>query len=416
MLNTRRFAPSIAALALIAPANADEFAPGHLFVSSTSSDRVVEFDLDGDVVREIGVGTGLDRPTGIAFGPEGHLYAASESTHLVFEFDPSGALVATHGGGAGIANPRDLAFGPRGHLFVASYGTGAVVELDPSGAVVREFSDEVMLSPIDVAIGPDGHVHVLTNKQVLEFDPTGEMIRYTYLNFFSGSAGGAAFGRDGYLHVFFEDEIRRLDDELVYKSEYGGGLSIDDADDMEFGPNGHLFLVDGSEVVEIDPTGSGVELRRIGGFETLVNPHDVAFGPFALSANVTGSLSRPGAAMKTLKEKKARLQIEPGSLRMTLMFSDKPTTSDDFVSLFGASVVAFRGFESGEDDSAKKRLVGGNEISSRAMVDGIASMVLEVKGKVVDGHFAPKSATGTLHRMSTDAAFHAKVVAKKLLK
>jgi len=71
------------------PRERKNFAANHLF--APAGDRVRELDMNGNLAREFGTGTGLAQPGAAAFGPNGCLFVINSATATIFEFDGSGA-------------------------------------------------------------------------------------------------------------------------------------------------------------------------------------------------------------------------------------------------------------------------------------------------------------------------------------
>src|SRR5690349_2581038 len=103
--------PLLLALAVAATARAGEFPANHLFVCAEGADRVLDYDEAGQVVWQLGGGTGLDAPAGLAFGADGLLYVVSSGSDRVLAFDAAGNVVRTIGAGSPLDAPRGLAFG-----------------------------------------------------------------------------------------------------------------------------------------------------------------------------------------------------------------------------------------------------------------------------------------------------------------
>jgi|GEM_PF-1188400 len=150
-------------------------ANGNVFVSSSGTDAVLEYDVvSGAFVGSFvaaGAG-GLEAPFGLEFGLNGNLFVTSGHTHgQVLEFDGStGAfiriLVADADSG-GLTEPRGMAFKPDGNLLVASFATRSVLEYDgATGNLIRKFNNAgtdvavTTAGPWGVRIGPDGQVYI----------------------------------------------------------------------------------------------------------------------------------------------------------------------------------------------------------------------------------------------------------------
>ena len=88
---------SLAALLLLAAPVAAEFTANHLFVCAADEGLVVELDAQGNLLWQLGAGSGLSQPAGLAFGADGLLYVSSFGSARVLVFDAGGNLVRTLG-------------------------------------------------------------------------------------------------------------------------------------------------------------------------------------------------------------------------------------------------------------------------------------------------------------------------------
>lgn len=408
-----------------APLSAAEFKGGNMFVSSSGDHRIYEVDKDGALVRTIGVGSGLAAPRGLAFGPDGNLYVASYTGNQVMVFDGDGAVVRTIGAGLGMSGVSNLAFGPGGRLLVCSGLTQNLFVFDFQGVKLSELQSTQLSVTCAVAVGPDGNIYLAGGKVLTEFDAGGIELGYQLLNIFgSDDYTGLAYGGKGLLSASVDDpgddEIRFYGDQLVNKGQAGTAFgALSGPRGLAFGPNGNLFVVDASIVKEIEPISGGVKLQDHAVGIGLSNPYAVAFAPYAYSATVSGKITRDGVGTKKLKEKKARLQVFPGTGEMSLWFVDDPTSSNDIASVFSADPILFRGFEATAAADASTRVVIGTEVPGESKASGMASLALTLTGKksskggVTAGLLGVK---GTLHRASPDGVIAATISAKKPLK
>lgn len=414
-----------AVAACVLPVRAAEFQGGHMFVSSAGDHRVYEFDGDGALVRTIGAGSGLAAPRGLAFGPDGNLYVGSFTGNQVFVFDGDGGLVRTVGSATALGGVELIAFGGRGRLHVCSASTQTVAVYDFAGAKVQDLTTTQALNPFDVAIGPDGHVFISSGVVLTELDASGVEVGFRLLDIFSSNDyTGLAWGPRGALYAAEDDngdhEVHLYGDALTSLGSTARDLGdLSGPRGIAFGPNGNLFVVDGGVVKEFDPAPQGDKLADHAVGAGLSNPYDVAFAPYAFAATISGTLAVPGAAAKKVKEKKARLQVFPGGLELSLLFVDDPTDADDVASVFGDDPIVLRGYEAAASPQASARVVIATEVPASTQQDGITSLQLDLKGtKAKKGGVTASllSATGTLHRASPAGVFSGKVSAKKTLK
>jgi DNA-binding beta-propeller fold protein YncE len=87
-------------------------------------------------------GGGLDRPWGMAFGPDGNLYVSSVGTDSVLRYrGTTGEFIDVFATGGGLNSPKGLAFGRDGNLYVTSYETDNVLRYDgETGAFMDVFA------------------------------------------------------------------------------------------------------------------------------------------------------------------------------------------------------------------------------------------------------------------------------------
>jgi hypothetical protein len=167
-----------------------------LLVASRATSSILEYDLaTGAFLRALvpAGSSGLSLPFGLTRGPSGHLFVSC-GDNRVLEFDLStGAFirVVVAAGAGGLADPRGLIFNPfDGTLLVASYTTNQVKQYDPtSGAYLRDW----LITSLHtdgawcLRVGPDRMIYMshsiladthLTRARIYIFDPrNGNFVR-----------------------------------------------------------------------------------------------------------------------------------------------------------------------------------------------------------------------------------------------
>ena len=200
-----------------------------LFLNS-GSNRILALDDRGRVVRETGALQGLD-PGGGNFGPDGRYYVGLRAARTIMAFPP--AL-----GGAGeaifsspvVPFPRGFAFGSDGTLFLASGigpsgdGDDTILAFDPELAIKSTWKvEDSALSPLDLAIAPNGNVIVSSEHPfgdpdavatVREYDRAdGKLVRVFAADRRVGfrKPRGLRFGPDGKLYCVARDVVVAFD-------------------------------------------------------------------------------------------------------------------------------------------------------------------------------------------------------------
>ena len=202
---------------------------GLLFLNS-GSDRVLALGPNGTIVRDTGPIAGLN-PGGGNFGPDGRYYVGLRSARTVMAFpvllDAAGENFVPPGI---VPFPRGFAFGHDGRLFLASgigpngEGDNTIVAITP-GERIRPFRlvSDPDLSPLDLAIAPNGNVMVASEHpfgaadavaSVREYDVTdGHLVRVFSAAKLAGfrKPRGLRFGPDGHLYCVAQDEVVAFD-------------------------------------------------------------------------------------------------------------------------------------------------------------------------------------------------------------
>src|SRR5690242_14620206 len=177
MIRTRSPFVFLGFLAAAVTALAAPTARADLFVSSNTSNSVLQFDqATGNLLSDFINGGGLG-PRGVLWGPDGNFYVASDSQNAVVRFDSSGNLIDFFVLSAGeLKNPRGIIFGPDGNLYVCSRGTNTVERYDATtGAHIDTFvaaGSNGLSGPRGILFGPDGNLYVgdFDNGRVQKYD------------------------------------------------------------------------------------------------------------------------------------------------------------------------------------------------------------------------------------------------------
>ena len=102
---------------------------GSLFVTSAGTDQILKYDADTGAFEGVAVGSGIDYPRGLTFGPDGLMYVSSGDDDRIVRFTEAGHYVDDYipAGTAGLDNPRALRFGPDGDLYATVTGRNEVM-------------------------------------------------------------------------------------------------------------------------------------------------------------------------------------------------------------------------------------------------------------------------------------------------
>ena len=123
---------------------------GFMYVSSHTSDNVLQFSRSGALMGPITEGF-LDWATGFDFGPDGNVYVASFFDDSVMKFNfQTGQFMGTFA--INCFGPEMIKFGPNEDLYVASYFGDSIDCFDGrTGAWKRSMFGSGLQGPMDVA-------------------------------------------------------------------------------------------------------------------------------------------------------------------------------------------------------------------------------------------------------------------------
>jgi len=226
-----------------------------LFLNS-GDDRVLAISSHGRVVRETGRIEGLN-PGGGNFGPDGRYFIGLRSARTIGALSTSLDATVEHVLPPGIVPfPRGFAFGHDGRLFLASgigpngQGDNTILAFTPATPTKpSRLVTDPELSPLDLAIAPNGNVVVSSER------PFGAVDAVTSVR-----------------------EYDAMDGHLVRVFSSNGKAEFRKPRGLRFTPNGLLYCVARDEVVGFD-FASGECLGAIARLPQL-NGQALAFFPY----------------------------------------------------------------------------------------------------------------------------------------
>jgi len=238
---------------------------GNIFISDTGNDRVVKCDEKGRFVDEIGgFGSGMgefNRPTYIASDNGLNLYVVDAQNKRIQRLDRnlnfiSAIEIQGDGDFAGLGLPEGIALTPSGEIVVSDIEGDLLVQL--SGFLEYKTTyggfgemEGELRDPLGVFVDRNGDLYVADsrNDRVAVFDQFGNFLRSLGEKVLNDPAG-VTVGRDGSVYVANTDDnslvVLGPQGDLI--AEYGkseqGMMGLSQPTDLEFGPQGELFLVD----------------------------------------------------------------------------------------------------------------------------------------------------------------------------
>ena len=184
--------------------------------------------------------------------------------------------------------------GPDGRLYVADDAFGVRVYNVDGGALVRTINHDDMWQSSDVQLAPDGTIYVADwgANQVFVFSSTGELISQFGENgngpgqFGTFSPDSIAVGPDGELYVLDDNSTDTEEDftriqvfsaDGAYLREFPIEFENASIEDMNFGPDGNLYLVDWFGDVLLQYAPDGTFMGKVGEDALyFASPQDVA--------------------------------------------------------------------------------------------------------------------------------------------
>lgn len=176
---------------------------GLLYVADSFNHRIAVFDKDGNFMRAFGVygfaptpGV-LNEPWDVAVGPDGMVFIADTWNHRIVKFTPDGEYVTSWGFEGPNLVGEPLAFwGPRaievddqGTIYLADTGNKRIQVFNDKGFSVRQIGSGGVLEgqldePVGIALSDDGLLYVADtwNQRIQVFTTDGMFMRSWYVD------------------------------------------------------------------------------------------------------------------------------------------------------------------------------------------------------------------------------------------
>ena len=364
----------------------DKDADGRQDTTFLLGDRVLgvsEYDsASGDFLRLLipsGTG-GLNGEAGTVQGPDGNIYVSSSGTNEVLRFTVDGQFIDVFASGGGLVTPQEIQFHSDGYLYVVSRGTNQVLRYDAaSGDFIDVFASQGLTDPTYIEFGPDGNLYVVNvfgNKDVVRYDgQTGAFIDVVVAGAATNGTTIMVFDQSGRLFVG-----RNLPDDLFEVDiQTGQVLNVFRFPDTDFGstqagvfgPDGLLYISRHltADVVRFDPkTGqfevfiakhSGIEIPTLMAF---VGESGISNWTIYLDANDNGIRDVGERFTKTDQDGNyAFTGLPPGNY--TVREEQKPGWFQTFpASVIGDNILINGSFESGPNPGGYLPLWSGSKV------------------------------------------------------
>ena len=207
----------------------------------------------GTQLQEYPANAGLSGPADVLIGPDGLLYVSGYSSDSVVRYNAStGAFVdvfVTSGSG-GLNGAAGLAFGKDGNLLVASYETDSVKRYDATtGAYIDDFVTAAsggLDAPIGMTFGSDGNLYVAgwLGNQVLRYNGDSGAFIDVFVSTTLDQATDLDFGPDGHLYAVSRNGLNSGVDRFdgTTGAFLGNVLTRTSTFGITFGPDGNLYV------------------------------------------------------------------------------------------------------------------------------------------------------------------------------
>ncbi|HYV99469.1 MAG TPA: peptidyl-alpha-hydroxyglycine alpha-amidating lyase family protein, partial [Gemmatimonadaceae bacterium] len=208
-------------------------AQDNLWLTDVALHQVFKFSHDGKMLLTVGErgvpgndNAHFNQPSGVVAASDGSFYVSDGyGNNRVVKFSADGKYLAawgTKGTGPGDFDlPHGIARDRDGRLFVSDRSNGRVQVFDANGRYMNEWKGAPLVSPNNVAFGPDGRVYIVDDggrelipdkSGILVMDRNGTFIeRFGRFGNYDGqfvAVHSVAVGRDGAVYVADADGRR----------------------------------------------------------------------------------------------------------------------------------------------------------------------------------------------------------------
>jgi predicted membrane-bound mannosyltransferase/sugar lactone lactonase YvrE len=235
-----------------------------LYVADSYNHRIAVFDQEGEFVREIGAGR-LNEPWDVAVSSDGFVYVADTWNHRVQRFALNGEFITEWGheefnpdttDPTAFYGPRGIAVDTEGNVYVADTGNKRIVVFNSDGEFLAQIGSGGSLTgqldePAGIAVTEEGGIYVADtwNQRIQVFNTNG-----LYLDSWAMSAWYAQTNERPYLEIDSDGRIYISDPNasriLVFSGDgrylysFGDLSTISLAGSAIVSDEGSVFVVD----------------------------------------------------------------------------------------------------------------------------------------------------------------------------
>ena len=260
--------------------------------------------LPAEAQTTVSLGSGFNRPSGVAVDAGGNVFVADYDNNAVKEIVAAGGYVTVKPIGSGFHHPLDVAVDAGGNVFVADYGSGGVKEIMAAGGYTSvNLFDIGFIAATGIAVDAAGNVFIADYGNDAVKEITAASGYGTVNTIGSGFVNPASVAVDSSGNVFVTDYGHSAVKEILASGGYtavntlaaaggpfGGALGI------AVDPVGNVFVTDYY-------TNTVKEILAAGGYvtvDTLANGY--FYGPAGVAVDGNGDVFVADQAHNAVKE------------------------------------------------------------------------------------------------------------------